>query len=128
MNLNPSYLIRHFKQRFGISPKAYHTQCRLREAVRLLRTTERPIKSIALDLGFPSAKAFQRIFKHHFGVRPLEVRTKTIFPREAASATPANPFQINRFNLRPPIRPNWMDRYRPPDIEYTQRGFVPPPR
>jgi len=127
-NLHPSYLIRQFKHRFGLSPKAFRTQARLREAARLLRTTELPAKSIALDLGFPSVKTFQRVFKHHFGVRPLEVRTKSLFAADPSSATAVNPFQTNRFNLRPPLRRDWKEKYRVPDAEYTKRGLVPPPR
>jgi len=56
MNLNPSYLIRQFKKRFGVSPKAYLTQARLREAVSLLRTTDLPVKTVALTWGSPARR------------------------------------------------------------------------
>jgi AraC-like DNA-binding protein len=127
MHMSPSYLIRHFKKLFGASPKAYHTQCRLREAIRLLRETNLSIKFIALDLGFISAKNFQHIFKHHCGVSPLEARTKKLYPASEPSAAASNPFLINRFNLRPPVDPHWMKRFTPAAAEFIKRGLPVPP-
>jgi AraC-like DNA-binding protein len=121
MNLHPNYFIREFKRRFGESPKAFLIHCRLRQAVQLLRSNNEPVKSIALGLGFPSEKSFQRLFKQQFGVRATEVRRKGLFAFEDASGTAAYPFVLNRHNLRPDFGADWMDKFTPRFLLRQQR-------
>ena len=94
MGVSTDHFIRRFKQRFGMSPKVYQTHARLREAVRLLRSTEKSAKTIAYEMGFADPKSFFRLFKKHLGVvpsdlrlpgsrhagKPLPVRSKSLFP------------------------------------------------
>ena len=55
------------------TPKACHTQARLREARRWLRSGEQSVKQVALNLGFNDPKTFTRRFKHHYGINPSDL-------------------------------------------------------
>ncbi|HEY8665570.1 MAG TPA: AraC family transcriptional regulator, partial [Tepidisphaeraceae bacterium] len=74
LNLSTQHFIRCFRQRFGASPMQYHAISRLREAVRLLRDTEQPIKSIAYKLGFKHPRSFARALRRHLAVSPSGLR------------------------------------------------------
>lgn len=112
MCLSPAYFIRAFHRRFGVTPKAYHTTVRLREAVRLLRGTEEPVKSIALSLGFASTQAFIRLFHRHLGVLPSDVRAGKDAPQP--NEPPRNSLYRIDDHLLPPGTPStWKRRYYP---------------
>jgi len=121
MNLSRSYFIRAFRQRFGLTPKAYHTHARLREAARLLRGTDKPIKSVAYELGFADSHIFTRLFKHHLGVLPSDLRLGTVPLPEKETAVGAQLFPVNRHLLPPRYGPNWMERYYP---RHRKRDYV----
>mgnify|MGYP000166749387 CR=1 FL=1 len=44
------------------------------EALRLLRTTSRPIFDIAMDTGYSTAAHFAQTFRRHWGFTPREAR------------------------------------------------------
>lgn len=46
----------------------------LQAMVHQLRHTDRPLKEIAADLGFPNTSAFGTYVKHHLGVAPAAYR------------------------------------------------------
>ena len=95
MNLSASYFKGVFKQRFGVGPKAYHTRARLQEAVRLLRSTDKPVKAIAYELGFSSARVFARLFKGRLGVLPSDIREGATRVEEAAPEPAGRLFPMN---------------------------------
>ena len=67
--LSPCYLIRSFRNRFGMPPHAYQLQIRLHRAkVDLERGM--PITAIALKHGFYDQSHFHRHFRRTFGVTP----------------------------------------------------------
>ena len=76
--VNPSYLSRLFSQRFGITITEFITSTRVGHAKRLLLTTNAPIVSIALNVGFDDANYFARVFKKITGISPTEYRNKNI--------------------------------------------------
>jgi len=67
--LSPSYLIRAFKARYGLTPHAYLTNQRVRAGQTGLRQGQ-PIVEVALDAGFADQAHFQRVFKAHVAATP----------------------------------------------------------
>ncbi|MBP2302455.1 helix-turn-helix transcriptional regulator [Azospirillum picis] len=67
--LSPSYLVRSFKARFGLTPHAYQINRRIQFGQRELRLG-RPIVEVALDAGFADQAHFQRAFKRHVAATP----------------------------------------------------------
>jgi AraC family transcriptional regulator len=65
--LSPVHFARAFKASFGCTPHRWVQQRRIEAAVRLLRTTARPIVDIALDLGFASQSHFTQVLRQATG-------------------------------------------------------------
>jgi len=65
-----------FKKTFGSSPKQFHQTCRIEEAKWLLRATDRPIQSIAEDIGFVALHSFSAWFQKNEGIPPSEWRKR----------------------------------------------------
>ena len=106
MGIGTDHFIRQFKARFGSSPKAYRTHARMREAARLLRASDCPVKSVAYALGFPDTKSFSRIFKRSLGVVPSEIRG-------SADAAPlaGKLYPINQHVVPPHAGTDWFDKW-----------------
>lgn len=66
-----------FRQKTGLSIQSYLTRARMTEAVRLLTTTDKMVKEIALLCGYRSAQYFCRAFAAYHGRQPLSVRETT---------------------------------------------------
>lgn len=67
-------LHREFIREVGVSPKAFQLKSRLEAAARQLESNDRPLKQIALDVGFADSPAFHRAFRKGMGRTPLEWR------------------------------------------------------
>ncbi|MCQ4166694.1 AraC family transcriptional regulator [Tahibacter harae] len=67
--LSPSYLIRAFQQRYGMTPHAYLVNRRLQYGQAQLRRG-RPIVEVALEAGFADQAHFQRTFKRFLAATP----------------------------------------------------------
>ena len=65
-----------FKEAYGLTPKAYMDRLRLREAKRLLATTDSKIIDIAASVGFGSLATFNRFFKEQTGGTPTKYRSE----------------------------------------------------
>lgn len=65
---------RYFGEVYGISPTKYITEMRLREAERLLISSDHTIENIALRCGFNDVKYFSRVFSKHRGCPPSKFR------------------------------------------------------
>ena len=69
----------HFSKRFteeaGMPPAAFVRKEKTEEAKRLLRSTDKPISTIALYLGFSSQSHFSRVFREITGKTPGECRS-----------------------------------------------------
>ena len=65
-----------FKDAFGRSAMDFLKELRLQKAAELLRNTQRPIKSIADQVGFESRSHFSQSFTGYFGQSPAEFREK----------------------------------------------------
>ena len=73
----PSQAIRIFKKHYNVTPYTYHSSVRIREASRLLETTDLPIKDIAFQLGYSDEHYFSASFKKQMGITPSEFRRKS---------------------------------------------------
>lgn len=71
---HPHYVTRIFNERFGIGPKQYLMNLKLKKACSLLRSTRLTVTVIAESLGFEDVLAFSRTFKKTFGVSPTDYR------------------------------------------------------
>lgn len=71
--LSPSYLIRAFKQHFGMTPHAFLINRRIQFARERLRRGQL-IADVALEAGFADQAHFQRVFKQHLAATPGQYR------------------------------------------------------
>jgi AraC family transcriptional regulator of arabinose operon len=75
--LSPSRLAHLFRHEVGDSIVNVVLAMRLRQAASLLEFTDRPVGSIAADVGFTSPYYFSRAFRTRFGMPPTEYRIQT---------------------------------------------------
>ena len=70
--------VSHFSERFrrqtGQSPMAYFIHLRMRLACRLLDLSGKPVKTVALEIGYKDPYYFSRIFKKSMGISPDRYR------------------------------------------------------
>ncbi|WP_323121401.1 AraC family transcriptional regulator [Burkholderia alba] len=71
--LSPSYLIRAFKARYGMTPHAYLVDRRIQYGRTQLKLG-RPIADVALDAGFADQAHFQRAFRKVVAATPGQYR------------------------------------------------------
>jgi len=69
-----SSIMNNFRQSFGTTVVDYLTKIRLQEAERLICSTERSIKEIALSCGFADKNYFSRIFNSKYNCSPSQYR------------------------------------------------------
>lgn len=69
-----SYLHTHFKEETGFSVRDYVMVCKLEEAARLLKISDRSLADISGYLCFSSQSYFQNVFKKEYGVTPMQYR------------------------------------------------------
>lgn len=74
IGISRSYLVRLFREHYGISPQEYLIRIRMVHASECLLLSGDPIGNIALESGYPDPLAFSRIFKQRFGVSPSVYR------------------------------------------------------
>ena len=74
VNLSPSHLIRLFQQEFQHSPHEYVILARMNHAKYLLKTTSKPIKAIAREVGYRTESSFTNAFTEKVGISPRRFR------------------------------------------------------
>jgi AraC-like DNA-binding protein len=82
--LSRAHFSREFRHAFGEPPHSYLLTRRLERAAALLRTTDRSVAEICLDVGLQSIGSFTTSFTRTFGVSPTVYRAK--FPPAAQFA------------------------------------------
>lgn len=75
IGVSERHLRRVFEEGIGISPKEWLRQERM-VAARVLLRNGTPIKEVAIDLGFSTAKMFSRDFQNFYGLRPTDFQRK----------------------------------------------------
>ncbi len=68
--LSENHLLRCFKQVFGLSPFKYMSILRIQEAARQMKTSDKPISEIAMEVGYSSMSNFSHYFKSLMGASP----------------------------------------------------------
>lgn len=76
MQLSPAHFSVRFTQIFGQTPGRQFQRLRLQEAIRLLRESDQPIKTIAQQLRFNDLPNFYRAFREMTGVSPAAYRKR----------------------------------------------------
>ena len=74
------YFQKLFKRHTGITPNEFLILTRLNRAKELLRTTDRKVGEIALDVGIQNASHFINLFQQHEGVTPGTYRQRWYAP------------------------------------------------
>ncbi len=74
--MSPSNFRRAFAERFGLTPRAYLEECRMKQAASLLRETDQLIKEVAGLVGCPDANNFSTAFKRYHGLAPEAYRAE----------------------------------------------------
>lgn len=72
--ISTSYLSRHFKKVAEMSLPDYINKTRLLHAKDMLKNTDKPIKDIALKVGYENLRSFNRIFQKYEGMPPSHWR------------------------------------------------------
>lgn len=71
-----SALSRLIKKETGLTFKELQTRQRMKRVLCLLRDTGRPIREIAVSVGYENSSYFYKQFEREFGMRPKEARQK----------------------------------------------------
>lgn len=72
--INKYYLVKIFKQQYGLTISQYIQQKRITHAKHLLRFTDRSVESIGAECGMEQPHYFSRIFKKVEGISPSQYR------------------------------------------------------
>ena len=76
LEVNGSYLSNLFRRETGKTITQYVTDQRLKHAENLLRYTNKPVRSVAAEVGIGDAQYFSRLFRKKTGMKPTEYRRK----------------------------------------------------
>lgn len=94
------YFNRIFLSHTGFTVMAYVNYIRIKKAMQLLRTTDKTVLEIALEVGYDSHEGFIKAFKKVYGLPPAEYRKqaagKALYWGELADASA--PFRFVREN------------------------------
>ncbi|MDD2486317.1 MAG: AraC family transcriptional regulator [bacterium] len=72
--MSASYFSIFFKNKLGKNYVEYIHDLRLRRVTRLLMETDLAIGDIAIQAGFSSLNFFNKVFRRHYGITPLQYR------------------------------------------------------
>ncbi|MGI6264806.1 MAG: helix-turn-helix domain-containing protein [Acutalibacteraceae bacterium] len=74
LGISRSHLARLFTQHFHMNFNEYVNRLRVQQAQEMLRTTDRPVTDVMLEVGFDSQSTFNRVFRQYRGLSPREYR------------------------------------------------------
>ena len=72
--ISAAYMSRLFKEEMQIGFQDYLTRVRIEQAEKMLRETNRPVKEIAVAVGYPDEKYFSKVYKKQTGIKPSDYR------------------------------------------------------
>jgi len=73
-HLSPAHFSREFRRTFGETPHQYLLMRRMERAAALLRTTDRSVAEVCMDVGLRSVGSFTTSFGRTYGVSPTAYR------------------------------------------------------
>jgi AraC family transcriptional regulator, transcriptional activator of the genes for pyochelin and ferripyochelin receptors len=76
--LNADKLKKGFKILYGVPPHRFQIDLRMKEAQRLLVSSDMSIAEIAWTVGYEHADSFCRAFKQYTGMRALQYKRKIV--------------------------------------------------
>lgn len=103
------HFIRRFKEAYGLSPRAYQTDIRLKEAQTLLKSGMMNVRETGETIGFADPMGFQRLFKKHAGMSPgvfkeiISPSSSTLFASSPHGPSPDGS-RRGRSRKKPPVR------------------------
>ncbi|MDO9354651.1 MAG: AraC family transcriptional regulator [Solirubrobacteraceae bacterium] len=112
--LSKAHFSREFKRAFGETPHQYLLTRRLERAAALLRSTDRSVATICLDVGLTSVGSFTSSFTRAFGKSPMAYRAS--FPPGSAvwRVPPCMVRQVARpVPMRPAVVPGMIPAPKP---------------
>jgi AraC-like DNA-binding protein len=74
VGISQEYLSTSFRRETGLTPTNYLERYRIRQAKKLLETTEMSVSEVAQEVGIPDSSYFGRIFRSEVGVSPAAYR------------------------------------------------------
>ena len=78
LNISKTYLSSYFKEKTGINCIDYLNSFRIKKASKLLKETNDKVMDIAIKVGIPNMRSFNRLFKKYSGQSPNEYRKMSI--------------------------------------------------
>jgi AraC-like DNA-binding protein len=78
--VSEAHFIRTFKATFGETPHRYLQRRRVERAMYLLRTSDRSVTRICMEVGFSSLGTFSRTFRDIVGETPSQFRERGPVP------------------------------------------------
>ena len=79
--VSEAHFIRTFRATFGETPNRYLQRRRVERAMFLLRSTDRSVTDVCMDVGFSSLGTFSRVFRDIVGEPPSVYRRRGPLPR-----------------------------------------------
>src|SRR6201994_4234852 len=79
-HVSEAHFIRTFRATFGETPNRYLQRRRVERAMFLLRSSDRSVTDICMDVGFTSLGTFSRVFKDIVGEPPSSYRQRGPLP------------------------------------------------
>ena len=76
LGLTPVQLTRRFRTAYGVTPQAYATELRIREAGRLLAGSRLTLHEIAARCGYENGYYLSRVFRQQTGLSPTQYRRR----------------------------------------------------
>jgi transcriptional regulator GlxA family with amidase domain len=79
-HVSEAHFIRTFRATFGETPNRYLQRRRVERAMFLLRSSDRSVTDICMDVGFSSLGTFSRVFRDIVGESPSVYRRRGPLP------------------------------------------------
>lgn len=73
-NLNENYICNLFSKHYNSTLTRYVTELRMREALQMMKQTQKAFKEIAIDCGYTDYYYFCKVFKEYYGASPTQYR------------------------------------------------------